>query len=83
MSEYGLLYLLNKHCFHPIGLSLGRNQIKVEIYPLTYEDTGISDGFISDSDRVTQYSTESIERNEIKLIKFQRFIKMFLRNSKK
>lgn len=83
MSEYGLLYLLNKNCFHPIGLSLGRNQIMVEMYPSTYEDTGVCDKFVSDCDRVTQYSTESIDNNEIKLIKFQRFIQMFERNSKK
>lgn len=83
MSEYGLLYLLNKHCFHPVGLSLVRNQIKVEMYPPTYEDTGICNKFISDLDRVTQYSIESTDNNEIKLVKFQRFIKMFLRNSKK
>lgn len=61
LSEYGLIWKINKDILHPLGLALARNT------------DGTSNGCMVASDRVWEYDNEANRRN---LEKYDNFLNL-------
>lgn len=55
LSEWGLIYEINKEVLHPLGLSLSRNE------------DGTSNGAFVSNDLEWEYDDEVVKRNEPKI----------------
>lgn len=71
LSDWGLIYKINKEVLHPLGISLSWDP-----------DTGSSDCLLVADDMIWRYADELAERNEEKLKKFLENRVNILRNVK-
>jgi len=59
LSEWGLIYKINKEVLHPLGLALSRDP-----------ETGVSEAIIIADDLIWEYTAEIEKNNEERLKRF-------------